>query len=491
MSNDIERLLTAAADDTDQPLNTDIDAILARGRRSVRRGRLAAGATATLTAVAVIGGFTVWSNTLDQGEGPAGAPKSETITVNTKTGQVVDNESGTTATAPPPVSPLSDAEVLKRCVKASPMSFKRTVADKAGPVDARWKVILKSGDQNRLRALFLAPDKSIVFGCTMKDAKGPIEFGRYSTVLPGTPDPDNAPSGPQAATAAVMIPAEGVARVLVNIAGEKAPREALVAAGGFYTIGYPDWMTTDKSNYDAKLGRFIPPVQRIRAYDANGKRVYEWKYIKPAPPVQVPPDVKIKTADPIVPRTVLTKDPETGKPLAVVPTSPLSDEQVRTRCKKPDDAFFDGPGFGLPKPDPDVDQRINDAGRISPQWPVALKVGSDKRFTALLVSPGQNVVAWCYRAEKDAYDYTRHGVNADGTFGDPVKDEFSNWALVPQGVAQIIVDLPTGQVRAAISNGYYLWGTTGGSENFKKVRVRGYDADAKLVYDQRITVDAS
>jgi hypothetical protein len=188
---------------------------------------------------------------------------------------------------------------------------------------------------------------------------------------------------------------------------------------------------------------------------------------------------------------VLTKDPENGKPLTDVPFSPLSDEQVRTECKQPDDAFFDGPGNGLPKPDPSSDQRLNDAGRISPDWKVALKVGSDKRFTALLVSPGQNVLAWCYRAEQGAYDYTRHGVDADGTFGDPAKDAFTQWAMVPNGVAQIIVDLPTGPVRAAISNGFYLWGTTGGSEHFKKVRIRGFDADAKLVYDQQITVDGS
>jgi hypothetical protein len=231
---------------------------------------------------------------------------------------------------------------------------------------------------------------------------------------------------------------------------------------------------------------YEPTVQRIRGYDANGKRIYDWKYVKvePPKPTPIPADVKIRTQPQIEPKVLLTKDPENGKPLAVVPVSPLSDEQVRTECKKPDDSFLDGgngPG----------DARPYDAGPISPDWQVALKVGSDKRFTALLVSPGQNVVAWCYRAEQGAYDYTRSGVQADGTFGDPVKDPFTNWEMVPAGVAQIIVDLPTGPVRAAISNGFYLWGTTGGSENFKKVRVRGYDADAKLVYDQQITVDAS
>ncbi|MET7280913.1 hypothetical protein ABZS29_21940 [Kribbella sp. NPDC005582] len=486
MSNDIERMLIAAADDSDQPLHTDVDQILARGRRSVRRTRIAVGATTVLTTLAVIGGATVWSNTLHQSDGLAGTPKGETISVDPKTGKVVDNETRTTAQAPPPVSPLSDAEVLKRCSPLASRIVNKTATDNAGPVDARWKVILKSGDQQHLNALFLAPDKSVVFSCTMQDAKRGRAFGRHSTVDPG---PDNAgqlPSGPQAAAAGVMIPADGVSQVLVNLSGEKAPRQALVAPGGFYTLGYPDWFTSDKSNYDPKLGQFIPAIQRIRAYDANGKRLYEWKYTKPEPPEQIPPSVKIKTAAPVEPRTVLTKDPENGKPLTVVPFSPLSDQQVRTECKQPDDAFFNGGGSKDP-----VDQRPYDAGRINPDWKVALKVGSDKRFTALLVSPGENVVAWCYRAEQNAYDYTRHGVQADGTFGDPAKESFSMWAMVPNGVAQIIVDLPTGPVRAAISNGYYLWGTTGGSENFKQVRVRGYDADAKLVYDQKITVDAS
>ena len=102
MSNDIERLLAAAADDTDRPLHTDIDAILARGRRSVRRGRIAVASTAVLTTAAIIGGVAAWSNTVNDSADPAGDPKNQTITVDSKTGQVVDNESGRPAMAPVP-----------------------------------------------------------------------------------------------------------------------------------------------------------------------------------------------------------------------------------------------------------------------------------------------------------------------------------------------------------------------------------------------------
>ena len=40
MSTDIERLLAAAADDSDQPLHTDVEDLLVRARRSVRKGRM-------------------------------------------------------------------------------------------------------------------------------------------------------------------------------------------------------------------------------------------------------------------------------------------------------------------------------------------------------------------------------------------------------------------------------------------------------------------
>ncbi|MFK4085129.1 hypothetical protein ACI2LF_13535 [Kribbella sp. NPDC020789] len=497
MSTDIERLLNTAADDSDQPLHTDVDEILNRARRSVRRTRYAVVGTSVLTTLAVIGGVTVWSSTWHQSAGPAGTPKNQTITVDRATGKVVDNESGTTAQAPPPVSPVADAEVVRRCKQydQETLDFYKQYGynsyDKAGPINPRWKVIVKSGDQDKLQALMLSPDQSIVASCTMERADRITTNGRYSTTqaMPsrlGANDPNDTRQ-PEAVARGARIPAAGVSTVLVNIDGEKTPRQALVGADGFYTLGYPTWKPMAATGKGTEKVRPGPAIQRIRAYDADGKRIYEWKYQPiPMPTVpQVPANVKIRTQPGIQPTVVLTKDPVTGKPLTVVPVSPLTDEQIRTQCKKADDAYFEGRSHDA------GDKRPIDAGRISPDWKVALKVGSDKRFTALLVSPGQNVVAWCYRDGPTSYDYSRSGVQADGTFGDPAKEMFSMWAMVPAGVAQIVVDLPSGPVRAAISNGFYLWGTTGGSEDFKKVRVRGYDADAKLVYDQKISVDAS
>jgi hypothetical protein len=64
--------------------------------------------------------------------------------------------------------------------------------------------------------------------------------------------------------------------------------------------------------------------------------------------------------------------------------------------------------------------------------------------------------------------------------------------MVPDGVAQLVVDLPkTGPTRALIANGYYIWGLTGGNSDLQTVRVRGFDAQGKQVYDEQQQVDAS
>lgn len=491
MSADIENLLAAAADDTDQPSRYSVDDIVQRGRRSVRRSRIAIVSTAVLTTVAVIGGLTAWSNALNQSDGLAGTPKNQTITVDTETGRVVDNESGKTAQAPPPVSPLSDAEVLGRCKQydneyvQSNKERGSNAFDKAGPIDARWKVLVKSGDQQRLQALFLAPDKSIVSTCTMEGPERPKTNGRFSTTesykLPNAPKEQQS----QAVQAHVRVPVTGAAQVLVNLTGEATPRLALVGPEGFITLGYPTWENIYRPSENASFEDWQPAVQRVRAYDAAGKRVYDWKYqkVEPPKPTPIPADVKIKVQPPITPEVELTEDPETGKPLvATPPVSPESDDRIRTRCKKPDDSYFKDSGKG-----PSGDQRTTDAGKITPDWKVVLKTGSGIDFTALLVSPGDNVVVWCHMYDKaDHYDYGRSGVPASGKFGIGME-----WGQVPDGVAQIIVDLPkTGPVKALISNGYFIWGLTGGNSDIKNVRIRGYDAQGKKVYDAKHDVDA-
>ncbi|NEA30841.1 hypothetical protein [Streptomyces sp. SID13031] len=487
---DIEDLLAAAADDTHRPPQHSVEEIVAQGRRSVRRRRIGIVTTSVLTTVAVVGGITAWSTTLNQSDGLAGTPENQTITVDAKTGRVVDNESGTTAQAPPPVSPLSDAEVLKRCKQydneyvESNRERGSNTFDKAGTINARWTVLVKSGDRSRLQALFLAPDKSIVSSCTMEGPERPKTNGRYSTTegfkVPNGQDDQR----PQAVQAHVRVPVTGAAQVLVNLIGEPTPRLALVGPEGFFTLGYPTWRDFYPPSPNASPEDWQPAVQRVRAYDAAGKRVYDWKYKKPVrpTPTPIPADVKIKVQPPIILDVELTKDPETGKPLAATPpVSPVSDDQIRTRCKKPDDSYFKDTNG---KAD---DQRTIDAGKITPDWKVVLKTGTGIDFTALLVSPGDNVLAWCHMYDKvDSYDYGRSGVPATGKFGIGME-----WGQVPDGVAQIIVDLPkTGSVKALISNGYFIWGLTGGNSDIKKVRVRGYDAQGKKVYDAKHDVDA-
>ncbi|MEU4389729.1 hypothetical protein [Kribbella sp. NPDC023855] len=484
---DLEDLLAAAADDTDRPARYTVDDIVRRGRRSVRRSRIAIVSTAALTTVAVIGGLTAWSNTLNQSEGPAGTPKNQTITVDAKTGRVVDNETGTTAQAPPPVSPLSDAEVLKRCKQYDKESVdfnKEHLAntyDKAGPINARWTIVVKSGDQTRLDALFLAPDKSIVSSCTMDGPQRPTTNGRYSTTQAYWVGKAPKDQRPQAVQGNVRVPVVGATHVLVNLAGEATPRLALLGPEGFFTLG-PTWGKAFASTRKTSPKEWQPSIQRVRAYDSAGKRLYDWKWQKVEMPklTPVPADVKIKLQAPITPEVELTVDPETGKPLvATPPVSPESDDRIRTRCKKPDDAYFKAGAAG--------DQRTTGAGKISPDWKVVLKTGTGIDFTALLVSPGDNVVMWCHMYDKtDMYDYGRNGVPATGKFGIGME-----WGQVPDGVAQIIVDLPkTGPVKALISNGYFIWGLTGGNSDLKKVRIRGYDAQGKKVYDAKHEVDA-
>ncbi|MEV8371209.1 hypothetical protein AB0P21_00630 [Kribbella sp. NPDC056861] len=494
MSREIEDLLTTAADDSGRPLTGSVDDIVRRGRRSVRHRRIAAASTATLTTVAVIGGLTVWSNTLNQSDGPAGTPNNQTITVDADNGRVVDNESGTTAKPPPPASPLSDAEVLNRCKQydGESVQFNKengvNAFDKAGVINARWKVLVKSGDQNRLQALFLAPDKSIVATCTMDKANRPKTNGRFSTTesLNGGEGGPQDPR-PQAVRANVRVPVSDAAKVLVNLAGEPAPRLALLGPDGFFTLGYPTWQEYSIPAPNTPPTQWQPTVQRVRAYDAAGRQVYDWKYQKAdppkSPPNPIPSNVKIKLQTPITPTVVLTKDPETGKALAATPpVSPESDDRIRTRCKKPDDAYLASTANGQAS-----DPRTVAAGKLTPGWKVVLKTGTGIDFSSLLVSPGDNVVVWCHMYDKaDHYDYSRVGVPATGKFG-----VGAEWGQVPAEVAQIIVDLPeTGPVKALISNGYFIWGLTGGNSDLENVRVRGYDAKGKKVYDAKHAVDA-
>ncbi|MEV4262341.1 hypothetical protein [Kribbella sp. NPDC049584] len=475
MNNEIEHLLATAADDTDRPLNTDIDDLLIRARRSVRRTRIATASTAVLTTAAIIGGIATWSATRDESAGPAGTP-GQTITIDVKTGRIIDNETGKTVVPAPPVSPLSDAEVLGRCSQYD-LAYRRLAqsgrktADKAGPINARWKVVVKSGDQSVLNALLLSPDESIVATCTMSSPTKPDSMARSATADVAARSQYRAPLSGQDG---FRIPVPGVARVLLDVAGESNPREALVGTDGFVTLGRP-----------AKEHTLIT-LDRIRGYDATGKKVYD-ETPKPfaAPARTVDPAVTVKTAQAITPVVVLTKEPGTGRPLiAAPPVSPLTDEQVTTRCEGVDEIYFKDLDKGGVNTD---DAVIKAAGPISRAWQVALKTGTGDKLTALLISPDKRVFAWCHMltpTAKGAYDYTRGAVQADGKFA-----KSPDFAMVPDGVAQIVVDLPTGPTRALMSNGFFIWGLTGGNSDVKSVQVRGYDAQGKQIYNQPMDLD--
>ncbi|GAA1595805.1 MULTISPECIES: hypothetical protein [Kribbella] len=469
MSTDIERLLAAAADDTDRPLSTDVDDLLVRARRSVRKTRIATVSTAVLTTGAIIAGVTTWSANRTDGNGPVGTPTpGVTLTIDVKTGQILDDETGKPVLAPPPVSNLSDAELRDRC-KPGDQEFRDAAQehggndpDKAGTLAADWKVMVKSGTGDSAQATFLSPDGSIAATCMLSGVSLVQAYGRFPTkAITG-----QVPS--EASLNAPRVPAD-VSRVVVNLEGGGEARQALVGADGFYSLG------------DLPLPSRI---QRIRGYDAAGHKTYDVTIPTPETArVQptVPSNVTLKTAAPVIPDAVLTKDPLTGKALVPAPpASPLTDDQVRTRCRGVDDIYMQNPSG---------DPRITAAGPLTKDWKVALKTGTGDKLTAVLISPDRKVFAWCHMlgaTAKGPYDYTRGAVQANGKFADSF-----DFGMVPDGVAQLVVDLPKqGPTRALVSNGFYIWGLTGGNSDLQNVRVRGYDAHGKQIYTATKQIDA-
>lgn len=476
MNTDLERLLSAAADDTDRPLNTDVDALLIRARRSVRTTRIATVSTAILTTGVIVAGAATWSANRHESTAPATGP---TIRIDPTTGAVTADETGASVLPAPPVSPLSDAELRSRCQQAGDR-FRRspaTVKNTAGPLDARWKVVAKSGDRSTLSAMFLSPDRSVVTTCYVAPKQSSV--GSYSTTRLY---PQGRNHLPWAEEIGLRVAKPGVAHVLLDMVGETKPREARLGTDGFFT----------HEQLDAK--GFLLLIARIRAYDAGGRLIYE-QINRPQATTgpsttgrrTVDPSVTLKTAEPVTPVAVVTKDPLTGKALAPAPpVSPLTDEQVTTRCKGVDDIYFKDTAGGRSNPD---DAVVKAAGPVTNNWKVALKTGTGDKFTAVLISPDKRVYAWCHMltpSAKGAYDYTRGAVQANGKFAETLE-----FGMVPDGVAQLVVDLPKqGPTRVLISNGFYIWGLTGGNSDIKNVRVRGYDAHGKQIYDTRKDVDA-
>jgi hypothetical protein len=251
VSTDIERLLAAAADDTDQPLHTDLDHLLTRGRRSVRNRRIATVSTIALTTAVIIGGITAWPD-LQASPEPAGPTPTKTITIDTRSGKIMQPR--------PPVSPLAAATIIQRCTPldgewlesmpergASPL-------DKAGPIDGTWKVALKMGTGDKFFAVLLSPDRTVAATCTLFGSSMYSSESSYArTPLAGTFNGRRPADQFQGPATLHRVFADGPGNTL---------REALVGSDGFFSFGL------------AQSGPGLTRVQ-ARGYDADGKLVME------------------------------------------------------------------------------------------------------------------------------------------------------------------------------------------------------------------------
>lgn len=265
MSTDIERLLTAAADDSDQPLHSDVDDILIRGRRSVRHRRIATIATATLTTAAVIGGVATWSSTRNDSAAPAGT-STATITIDVKTGLVIDDETGKPIAPAPPVSLRSDRDIITKCMVLDKIpTWDPRPWDKAGPLSSRWSVAVKTSRGHKVAAVLVAPDHSVAAHCQLDDdPKSPSgSFGRMQLT---TVAPDGALLRAGYADG-LRVPA-AVGKILVDVPGEPQVRQALMGTDGFYTL----------EALDSRLGTKPTvghPKPRIRGYSADGRKILD------------------------------------------------------------------------------------------------------------------------------------------------------------------------------------------------------------------------
>ncbi|MFF0342974.1 hypothetical protein [Kribbella sp. NPDC004875] len=248
MTTDLERRLAEAADDTDRPLHLSVDDLVHRGRRSVRRRRIAAIASATGAAVAVVATVNAWPTHQADPAPVAGTPTS-TVTIDVKTGKELQPA--------PPVSPLTDDAIRERCATAD-----HSVAswDKSGPIDSAWDVVLKTGVGERFYAVLLSPDHSVAAGCEQEGgghvsaARHYMENQRGNETLPRWTDSSR---GPASLVTVVADTPDGKVRA------------GLVGREGFFAFG--------RQGYDPSA-----PKSLVRGYDAAGRQVLERRLVLPA-----------------------------------------------------------------------------------------------------------------------------------------------------------------------------------------------------------------
>ncbi|MGW6278463.1 hypothetical protein [Kribbella sp. NPDC055071] len=276
--SDIEKLLNLAADDDDRDQTVSAEMILRRGRTSVRRRRIIAAGTVVLAVVAGIAlrpALSVFGSSRQTSAPQVAGPSP------------ADPLDGVQALPAPPISPVKDAEILRRCRAgdAEALEFNRTYKangfDKAGPLDARWTLAVKSGRGDAFMAIFVSPDRSIAATCSSAGLKGQMHgvgsVGRTSTTY--VIDKGNPHKLTMSEGQGIQVPID-VRRVVLDVAGETRPREALMSkTGGFYVAGWPD-------DDDGK-----PPVTvTVRGFDGDNQLVFDEKSDYPAQ--QIGPTVK-------------------------------------------------------------------------------------------------------------------------------------------------------------------------------------------------------
>ena len=268
--SDIEKLLAAASDDADQPLQHSVDDIVRRGRRSVRRRRIATASTVALTAAAIVGGVTTWSATRPGSMDPAGSSASPVAAVDAETRKAI---------APaPPVSPLDDSTIIEKCMVYDKMpTWDPKPWNKPGVLTSRWHVAVKTGDAHTVKAILVAPDRSIGAYCQIKnDSKAPSgSYGRFPVT-----DPSRNGTVFRAGYADGLNVPGDVRKILVEVPGEAVVRQALMGTDGFYTLGTQDRSTGVKPS-DA-TGK-----PRIRGYAADGSKILdrELPFVVGLPPI--------------------------------------------------------------------------------------------------------------------------------------------------------------------------------------------------------------
>ncbi|TCC61028.1 hypothetical protein E0H73_17375 [Kribbella pittospori] len=154
MSTDLEQLMIQAADDTDHPLQTSVEDIVRRGRRTTRITRAATVGTTLLTTAAVVAGITAWTAHRGGSAQPAGAP-------------------GVGVALQPAASTLTDAQIISRC---GPLDDQWQLGHhKAGGgtgTIAGWKVAVSQAAGTWIRAILVSPDKKRWAICQQNSGAG-------------------------------------------------------------------------------------------------------------------------------------------------------------------------------------------------------------------------------------------------------------------------------------------------------------------------------